>query len=216
VLNINIRMAKNTKEIYAKLRKAYPDAKCALVHKNTWQLLVATILSAQCTDVRVNKVTRELFAKFPDVEAFARLPLEKLKKYIFSTGFYNNKAKNIKAAAEKIIKEYHSKVPDNMQDLLTIPGVARKTANVILSVWFHKNAGIVVDTHVLRLTERLGLTLEKDPKKVEQELLKLYPQAQWERLATMLIIHGREICHAKKPHCQGCFLNKICPSAFKV
>lgn len=216
MLNINIRMAKNTKEIYDKLKKAYPNVKCALIHKNAWQLLVATILSAQCTDVRVNKVTKELFAKYPKVEDFSSLPLEKLKKYIYSTGFYNNKAKNIKTAAEKIIKEFQGKVPDNMQDLLTIPGVARKTANVILSVWFRKNEGIVVDTHVLRLAKRLGLTKESDPKKVEQDLLKLYPQAQWERIATMLIFHGREVCFAKKPNCEGCFLNKVCPNAFKV
>lgn len=208
---------KNTKasKIFSMLKKIYPDAKCALEHKSAWQLLVATILSAQCTDVRVNKVTKELFAKYPNVEDINKMPIADLKKHIFSTGFYNNKAKNIKGAAKKIMDEYAGEVPAEMDRLLTIPGVARKTANVVLSVWFHKNQGIVVDTHVTRLSQRLGLTKETKPEKIEQELEKLYDPKDWERIATFLVFHGRNVCFARNPNCAGCALNKICPSAFK-
>ena len=206
----------NSKQILSKLKTLYPTAKCALNHNNAWQLLMATILSAQCTDERVNKVTAEIFKKYPNVQDFHKLDLEQLKKMIYSTGFYNNKAKSIKGAAKMIMEQYQRRVPDEMSDLIKIPGVARKTANVVLSVWFKKNQGVVVDTHVKRLAFRLGLTKETDPNKVEPDLMNIYAQADWERIATLLIFHGRNVCFAKKPNCQGCVLNKICPSAFNV
>ena len=162
---------KSAQEILKRLKKEYPNAQCALTHKSAWELLVATILSAQCTDERVNKVTPELFAKYPTVEDVNNMDIENLKKIIRSTGFYNNKAKNIKGAAKVVVEKYDGKIPDNMEALLTLPGVARKTANVVLSVWFHKNEGVVVDTHVKRLSQRYGLTKEKTPEKIEKDLM---------------------------------------------
>ena len=190
---------KSAQEILKRLKKEYPNAQCALTHKSAWELLVATILSAQCTDERVNKVTPELFAKYPTVEDVNNMDIENLKKIIRSTGFYNNKAKNIKGAAKVVVEKYDGKIPDNMEALLTLPGVARKTANVVLSVWFHKNEGVVVDTHVKRLSQRYGLSKEKTPEKIEKDLMKLYPQEEWERISTLLIHHGRAVATARNP-----------------
>ncbi|MFQ5493724.1 MAG: endonuclease III [Candidatus Dojkabacteria bacterium] len=201
-------------QILTILKKTYPHAKCALVHGSAWQLLLATILSAQCTDVRVNIVTKELFAGYPTVEDIDKLDIRTLRKLIRTTGFYNNKAKNVKGAARMVIEDYGGKVPDSLEELIKLPGVARKTANVVLGVWYKKNEGVVVDTHVKRIAFRLGLTKETNPEKVERDLMRQYEQKDWERLATLLIFHGRALCTARKPKCAQCPLNKICPSAF--
>lgn len=198
------------------LKKEYPDAKIALTFGNNFQLLVAVILSAQCTDERVNKVTPELFKRFPEVRDFALCDLEELEKLIYSTGFYRNKAKNIKAAAVKILEEFDGKLPGTMIELLKLPGVARKTANVILSEAFKRSEGIVVDTHVCRVSGRLGFVSKKlaDNKsavKIEQELVRRIPKRDWAIFPHLLILHGRKICVARKPKCHLCVLNKICP-----
>lgn len=203
-------------QIFEILKHNYPDAKCALIHNSAWQLLMATILSAQCTDERVNKVTPIIWQKYPTVQDVNNMDIEELKKLIYTTGFYNNKSKNIKGAAKRIVEEFNGEVPDNMKDLLTIPGVARKTANVVLGNWFKKNEGVVVDTHIWRLSRRLGLTIKDNPINIEKDLMKLFPQENWERIGTYLVMHGRKICKARKPDCAVCPLNKICPSAFKV
>jgi len=196
------------------LKKHYSNAECALIHKNAYELLVATILSAQCTDVRVNMVTPLLFKKYPTPHALAGAELDDIKKIIRTTGFYNNKAKNIKASAGLIVEKFRGKIPQTMDELTVLPGVARKTANVVLGVWFKKNEGVVVDTHVLRVANRLGLTTTLDQKKTEQELMQKFPREQWERIATYIIHHGRKVCSARKPKCAECPLNEICPSAF--
>ncbi|HXE32244.1 MAG TPA: endonuclease III [Terriglobales bacterium] len=198
------------------LAKAYPDAQCALHHKNAWQLLVATILSAQCTDVRVNLVTPGLFQKYPNAAAFAALTPEALEPDIRSTGFYRNKAKSITAAAKRVVAEYGGKVPDTMEALLTLPGVARKTANVVLGVWFHKAEGIVVDTHVQRISQRLQLTWNTAPEKIEQDLEKILPRDQWIAYSHRVIHHGRQLCIARKPKCEACTLEKLCCSGDKT
>jgi len=205
-----------TQEIFQNLQKMYPHAKCALKHKNAWGLLVSTILSAQCTDKRVNIVTPPLFSKLSNIEAFAKVDILDLEKMVKSTGFYRNKAKNIQGAAIKIINEFNGKVPDNMQDLITLPGVARKTANVVLSTWFGKNEGVVVDTHVKRITNRLQLTKEHNPEKIEKDLMKLLNQNQWGEFSHMVVLHGRSLCMAHKTKCEECLLNKICPSSGKT
>ena len=211
-------MENNISEIIKILEKTYPDAKVELNFGSVFQLLVAVILSAQCTDVRVNKVTPALFEKLPDAKAFASATLDEIEKYIYSTGFYRAKARNIKAASEKILKNFGGKVPDNMDDLLTLPGVARKTANVVLSSGFGKDVGIVVDTHMARVTGKLGLVpkkmaLQKNAVKIEQELMKIVPKSKWGKFSHMIVWHGRRICFARKPNCKGCPLNKICPSS---
>lgn len=188
------------------LKNHYPQVKCALNHQSAFQLLVATILSAQCTDVRVNMVTPELFKNYPTPEKMAVAEIEHLKEFIRSTGFYNNKAKNILGAAQKIVSEFGGEVPDNMQDLLKLPGVARKTANVVLSEWYGKNEGFVVDTHVKRLGNLLGLTSETNPVKVEQDLMQLFPQAEWGYMSLALIQYGRDFCSARKHDESKCFL----------
>ena len=192
----------------------HPIAETELSYQDPFELLVAVILSAQCTDKRVNMVTKELFKQYPTIQGINRLDIEKLKEIIRPTGFFNNKAKYIKLAAEKIIKEYKGIVPDSMEELLKIPGLARKSSNVILSVWYRKNEGVVVDTHVIRIANLLHLTKNKDPKKIENDLIKLYPKKYWERISTLIVWHGRRICVARKPKCGECPLNKICPSAF--
>lgn len=202
------------KQVLEILILAYPTAKCELVHKNAWELLVGVVLSAQCTDKRVNMVTAELFKQYPKIQDINSLDIEKLKAIIRPTGFFNNKAKYIKLAAEKIINDYKGVVPDRMDELLKIPGLARKSSNVILSVWYGRNEGIVVDTHVIRIANLLHLTKNKDPKKIENDLIKLYPKKYWERISTLIIWHGRRICIARNPRCGECPLNKICPSAF--
>lgn len=186
-------------EILKRLTIQYPVAKCALTHSSAWQLLVATILSAQCTDERVNKVTPKLFKRFPTAKDMNGANIEEVKLLIRSTGFYNNKAKNIKGAANVVMNKFDGKVPSNMKDIVTLPGVARKTGNVVLSVWFGKNEGVVVDTHVKRLAKRYGLTKETKPEKVEKDLMKLYKEKDWERISTLLIHHGRKIATARSP-----------------
>ncbi len=197
--------------VYAELERLYPDAHCALIHKGPFQLLIATILSAQCTDERVNMVTPGLFKKFKTPKAFVAATQDEIEQIIRSTGFYRNKAKSIKGASQKIVDEHNGKVPDTMEQLLELPGVARKTANVVLGNAFGKNEGVVVDTHVGRLSVRLGLTKHTDPKKVEQDLIALFPRDTWTMLSHLLIFHGRQVCNARKPKCDGCTLADICP-----
>jgi endonuclease-3 len=192
------------------LAKLYPDAHCALHHDNPLQLLVATILSAQCTDVRVNLVTPALFARYPDARAFAEADIGELEKAIQSTGFFRNKARNIKACCRILVDQYGGKVPATMEELVPLPGVGRKTANVILGNAFGV-PGITVDTHVGRLSRRLGLTMAEDPVKVEQALMALVPKKDWTMFSHRLIFHGRQVCFARKPNCPGCALAKLCP-----
>jgi len=199
-------------KIMSILTKTYPQAHCELVHNSSWQLLVATILSAQCTDKRVNAVTKEMFLKFPRIEDYENLSIEKLKTMIRPTGFFNNKAKYISSAAIQIIKDFDGKVPETMEQLIKIPGIARKSANVILSIWFKKNEGVVVDTHVKRLTVLLGLTKETDVIKIERDLMAIYPKNVWDKISTLLVWHGRNICIARRPKCADCPLKSICPS----
>lgn len=198
------------------LRKTYSDAHCELNYSSPLKLLVATILSAQCTDKRVNIVTASLFNKFHTARDFAEISQEELETAIRSTGFYRNKAKNIRAAARKILELHRGEVPNTLEALAALPGVGRKTANVVLGNAFGKNEGIVVDTHVKRLSQRLGLTTHSDPAKIEQDLMKLFPRKDWTDLAHWLIWHGRRRCTARKPDCPGCELQQVCPSAFKV
>jgi endonuclease-3 len=198
------------------LRTAHPNAECALIHKNPWELVVATILSAQCTDVRVNLVTPTLFKHFPTPEAFAEASLPSIEEDVRTTGFFRNKAKSISGAAKLLVSKFGSKVPQTMPELLELPGVARKTANVVLGVAFKKAEGIVVDTHVLRLSRRLQLTLATDPKKVEQDLVKVIPRERWIDFSHELILHGRQTCVARKPRCQNCILEPVCSSADKT
>lgn len=203
-------------QIFTILEQTYPTAQCELIFKTPWQLLLATILSAQCTDVRVNIVTKILFQKYPLVEDILELDIEELKELIRSAGFYNQKARYIKAAAAKVVYDFKGMVPNSMAELITIPGVARKTANVVLGVGFGINEGVAVDTHVIRLSQLLGLSKYNDPVKIEKDLMKLFKRKDWEKLSTMLVLHGRRVCKARKPDCAGCPLNKICPAAFQV
>jgi len=198
------------------LRTAHPNAECALVHSDPWELVVATILSAQCTDVRVNLVTPQLFRHFPTPEAFAAASLPAIEEDIRTTGFFRNKAKSISGAAKLLVSKFGSKVPETMNELLELPGVARKTANVVLGVAFRKAEGIVVDTHVLRLSKRLQLTIATQPKKVEQDLVKVIPRERWIDFSHELILHGRSTCVARKPKCQHCILEPICNSSDKT
>jgi endonuclease III len=203
-------------EILRRLGAAYPNAECALHHRNAWELLVATILSAQCTDARVNMVTPELFRKFPTPKAMAEASLPAIEEEIRSTGFYHNKAKSISGAAKKIVGEFGGKVPRTMAELLTVPGAARKTANVVLGVAYKVAEGVVVDTHVLRLSNRLGLTNETDPKKVERDLMEIIPKDHWIQFSHELIHHGRQVCIARKPRCAECTLETLCHSKDKT
>lgn len=203
-------------KILAILRKTYPDARCALNFSNPLELLVATILSAQTTDKGVNLVTDKLFKKYRTVRDYASADVDEFQQAIRATGFYRNKTKSVLGAARKIVDGFGGKVPDTMEGLLTLPGVARKTANVVLGNAFGKNEGVTVDRHVARVTGRLGLTANTDPVKIEQELMELIPRDDWTAFSHMLILHGRAICAARKPDCAACPLNKICPSAFKV
>ena len=198
------------------LDEAYPAATCALKHDNAFQLLIATILSAQCTDERVNQVTATLFPKYPNPKAFAYANPAELEKEIRPTGFFRNKTKSIMGASKKIVEEFHGEVPKTMEELLTLPGVARKTANVVLGTAFGIAAGVVVDTHVLRLSERLDLTKNTDPKKVEQDLMKVVPQDRWILFSHQLIWHGRRVCVARKPRCIECNLERLCYSKDKT
>jgi endonuclease-3 len=197
-------------EILRRLDEMYPNATCALRHRNPWELLVATILSAQCTDKRVNEVTPGLFAKYPTPRDFAAVRPEVLAQDIVSTGFYNNKAKSIVGAAKKVVSEFGGEVPKTMEELLTIPGAARKTANVVLGTAYNIATGIVVDTHVQRVSRRLDLTKQADPVKIEQDLVKVIPQDRWILFSHQVIHHGRERCQARKPKCAICLLDPVC------
>jgi endonuclease-3 len=198
------------------LEKLYPDAHCELDFETPFQLLVATILSAQCTDKRVNMVTPELFRRFPDAAAMSQAKPKEIESLIKSTGFFRNKTKNILGAARVLMEDFDGKVPETMDELLTLPGVARKTANVVLGTAFGKNEGFVVDTHIGRLSERLGLTVETDPVKIERDLCAQVPRAEWSILGHRLIWHGRRVCFARNPECVACALQPVCPSAGKV
>jgi endonuclease-3 len=200
-------------EILLRLKRHYPNSKCTLHYQTPLQLLVATILSAQCTDERVNQVTPELFRRFPDAQALATAPREEIEALIRPTGFYRNKAKHIQETCRKILTDFGGQVPRTMPELLTLPGVARKTANVVLAHAFGINAGVTVDTHVKRLSRRLGLTEHEDPVRIERDLMQLLPQVDWENWSLRLIEHGRAICTARQPLCQQCFLADLCPSA---
>jgi endonuclease-3 len=202
-------------EILRLLRRAYPDAHCELVHRNPFELLVATILSAQCTDVRVNMVTPALFEKYPDAQAMAGGRQEDLEELIRSTGFYRNKAKNIRAASASLTEKHGGKVPRDLESLTVLPGVGRKTANVVLGNAYGIESGVVVDTHVGRLSQRLGLTKHRDPVKIEQDLIRLVPRDAWTLWSHLLIWHGRRRCFARKPDCDHCELSALCPSAGK-
>jgi endonuclease III len=206
----------NTKDkiidIIKRLKKEYPEAKTALHFKSPFDLLVATILSAQATDVLVNKVTADLFRKYKSVKDYADVPLETLRKDVSSINFYKTKAKNIQASAQIIVENFHANVPKTMEELTSLPGVARKTANIILSNAYGINAGIAVDTHVKRLSYRLGLTRNEDPVKIERDLMESAPKEDWANLSHLLIFHGRKVCQAKKPKHEECILSAICPS----
>jgi endonuclease-3 len=206
---------KRTLEIIRRLRRAYPDAHCALEHTNAFELLIATILSAQCTDARVNIVTADLFRKYRGPADYLSVTQTELEQDIHSTGFFRNKARNIQAACSRIIEAYGGEVPQTMDELLTLGGVARKTANVVLGNAFGVAAGVVVDTHIGRLSQRLGLTANVDPVKIEADLVQLVPKKYWIILPHWFISHGRQICHARKPKCGECVLADTCPSAFQ-
>ena len=207
---------KRVTEIITGLDAMYPGVTCALTHRNAWELLVATILSAQCTDVRVNMVTPVLFEKYPTVADFAGLEPEQLEPDIRSTGFFRNKSKSLVGAARTIMSDFGGKVPETMDELLTLPGVARKTANVVLGTWFKKNVGVVVDTHVTRIAHRLELTRHEDAQKIEQDLMRIVPQARWTDFSHEVIWHGRKLCVARGPKCAECGIEKICHAADKT
>ncbi|MGH8004988.1 MAG: endonuclease III [Limisphaerales bacterium] len=204
---------KRAKKIIALFAKAYPTAKCSLDHKNPLQLLVATILSAQCTDKRVNLVTPALFARFKTAGDFAEASLPELEKYVRTTGFYRNKAKSVRAAGQALVEKHGGQVPKTMEELIHLPGVGRKTANVVLGTGFGIASGVVVDTHVGRIAARLGLASAESPEKMEKRLMEVIPKEHWIRFSHQLIYHGRAVCKAQRPNCPGCVLNKVCPSA---
>jgi len=203
-------------EILRRLDLQYPDVTCALTHRSAWELVVATILSAQSTDVRVNMVTPDLFKKYPTVQDFAKLEPQQLEPDIRSTGFFRNKSKSVVGAARRVVSEFGGKVPETMEDLLTLPGVARKTANVVLGTWFGKAEGVVVDTHVHRIARRLELTKNDDPKKIEQDLMAIIPREKWILFSHQIIWHGRRLCIARSPKCVDCPLENICHAEDKT
>lgn len=206
---------KNLAPFMEYLKELFPEARCELIYNDPFQLLVATILSAQCTDKQVNKVTPALFAEYPDAESMSNAPIEKIEELIHSTGFYKNKAKNIKSMAYALVKEHNFQVPDNMESLVKLPGVGRKTANVVLGNAF-KVPGMVVDTHVKRITNRYGLTKNSDPEKIEQDLMKIFPRERWTELSHQLVLFGRYFCTAKKPNCNECKIFAYCPAGNKL
>jgi endonuclease-3 len=210
-----LKPADRIKQILKRLDAAYPDARCTLHHNTPLELLIATILSAQCTDERVNLVTKDLFQKYRTVEDYADAKSEILEKDIRSTGFYRNKAKNIKAACRMLLAKFNGSVPDIMEELLELPGVARKTANVVLGVAFHKASGVVVDTHVFRISRRLGFSDAKTPEHVERDLMRKLPQNRWILFSHQAILHGRRICKARKPLCTQCPVEDLCTSEDK-
>ncbi|HJQ19821.1 MAG TPA: endonuclease III [Gemmatimonadaceae bacterium] len=200
-------------EIYERLAAEYPDAKCALDHRNPYELLVATILSAQCTDKRVNMVTPALFAKYPDAHAMSVANPEELETMIKSTGFFRNKTKSLLGMSARVAENHAGEIPDSMDALVKLPGVGRKTANVVLGNAFDRNEGVVVDTHVGRLSQRLALSRETDPVKIEQDLMTLFPRERWTMLSHLLISHGRAVCEARTPRCEACVVSHLCPSS---
>jgi endonuclease III len=204
------------REIIAGLDRMYPGVTCALTHRSAWELLVATILSAQSTDVRVNMVTPALFEKYPTVQDFAALEPEQLQPDIYSTGFFRNKSKSVVGAARKVVADFGGKVPQTMEELLTLPGVARKTANVVLGTWFKKNEGVVVDTHVTRISRRLELTKHEDARKIEEDLMQIIPRERWTDFSHEVIWHGRKLCVARGPKCADCGIEKLCHAADKT
>ncbi len=204
------RKQAKTSQIITLLKKEYPNARCSLTFSSPWELLVATILSAQCTDKRVNKVTKKLFNKYHTLEQYANIPIEELEEDIRSTGFYHNKARTIRESARIVLEEHGGTVPSSLEELTKLPGVGRKTANVVLGNAFHK-PGIVVDTHVKRIAFRLELTRQKDPVKIERELAEILPSEEWTNFGHLLISLGREYCTARKPECSACPLKKLCP-----
>jgi endonuclease III len=205
-----------TAQINARLTARYPQVTTALHHRSAWELLVATILSAQSTDEVVNQVTAELFQRYPTVQDVASAPREELERAIYRTGFFRNKAKSLQEAARYLLEHHDGEVPDRMEDLVKLPGVGRKTANVVLGSFFSRNDGVVVDTHVARLSRRLGLTRQRDPEKIELDLMGLLPPQEWTNFSHRLIWFGRQVCLAKDPRCDLCELAELCPSAFKV
>ena len=211
---IYLELKERAAEIISLLEKAHPDATIALRYTNPLELLISTILSAQATDEQINKITPKLFKKYKTAEDYADANLEELQQDIRSSGFYRNKAKNIKNCCKMLVEKYGSQVPRTMEELVELPGVARKTANIVLTNAFGVVEGIAVDTHVRRLAQRLGLSDTDDPVKIEMELMQILPKENWERISDLLIFHGRRVCFARKPNCGGCVLNKICPSAF--
>lgn len=209
------KSAERVREILQLLDEAYPVAECALEHNSPWELLVATILSAQCTDVRVNMVTPALFKRFPTPEAFASAGLEEIEEKIRSTGFFHNKAKSIKGAAVKLLSDFGGRVPETLAELTTLPGAARKTASVVLGVCFGKAEGVVVDTHVLRISRRLDLATSETAEKVERELMQILPHERWISFSHQIIHHGRQVCMARKPECKRCNLEQLCKAEDK-
>ena len=207
-------LKKRTREIIRKLKRAYPDAKCSLNHTSPFELLVATILSAQCTDERVNIVTADLFRKYRGPQDYLNVSPRELEKDIQSTGFFRNKTKSIQGTSKMLLEEYSGRVPQSMDELLELPGVARKTANVVLGNAFDIKSGVVVDTHVTRLSHRLGLSQEKDPTKIERDLAELVPKKDWVIFPHLMIAHGRKICRARNPLCDQCPVERPCPSSF--
>jgi len=203
-------MSSKVKNIIDKLKKRYGNIECFLIHHNAFELLCAVCLSAQCTDDRVNKTTPALFANFPDPESMAEATAKEVETLIKSCGFYRNKAANLIKMSRDLVSKYQSKIPDNIQDLTQLAGVGRKTANVVLGTWFKKSEGVVVDTHVKRITNLLGLTQNQDPVKIEQDLNKIIPQKYWDKFSLWLISHGRETCIARRPQCDRCILNSDC------
>lgn len=214
---INLKQGrKNLLKILVLLKKYYPQAKTALNFSSPLEILVATILSAQCTDKRVNMVTPVLFKKYRTAQDYTNTTKEELEKAIHSTGFFRNKAKSIQGACKLIVEKYNGRVPNTMKEILTLPGIARKSANVILHNAYGIVEGIIVDTHMRRLSHRLGLSAQQNPEKIEQDLMKIVPRKNWATFAYMVVDHGRKICKAIKPNCADCFLNKLCPSAFAL
>jgi len=203
-----------TKKIIQLLKRAYPDAKCSLNHSNAFELLIATILSAQCTDERVNIVTADLFRKYRKPEDYLKVPASELQSDIRTTGFFRNKTKSIQGTAKVLTEQYGGRVPGTIEELLELPGVARKTANVVLGNAFGVSSGVVVDTHVTRLSRRLGLTQQKDPVKIENDLIAIVPKKDWVIFSHLLIAHGRKICKARNPLCAECVVEKFCPSSY--
>lgn len=205
------KLSRMVKKIMDRLYRVYPKPRTALQFKSPWELLVATILSAQATDKTINTVTPSLFKKFPTIASFSKADVSQIDKMISKVNFHGSKAKSIKGAASVIMEKFKGQVPDNMEDLDSLPGVARKTANVVLGNAFHKNEGVVVDTHVMRLSQKLGLTDNKDPEKIEQDLMEIIPRGKWSDFSHLLILHGRDTCQARPHTCQDCPLEDLCP-----